>query len=382
MKWMRKLRLINWHYYQDETMEFGKQTLITGQNAAGKSTIIDALQVIFIADQRQIRFNPAAHEETKRSMLNYLRGKIGSDEQSYLRNGDFTTYIAAEFWDDDRKEAFVVGVAVDVPRDHQYQEQYFILAETSLDELEFVKPSGHLRTREEFKRWHTNGTSSFGRRRAIFEQNKSLYQKALLARFGNLRERFFPIFQKALSFKPIHNVRDFVYEYIMEKRELQINLMKENFDIYERYNMELEMLQERKDKLQEIQAKYEQYDKLRATIGEQEYVIRRLRVVLEEEQLESLRQDVTRINEELRKLADELAFARTKYEEARDEAERAFTRLTHHDDRRRKDELEAEISDLQRLERRLLTDLSETYRALEEERALITRLAGWEGNEK
>src|SRR5690606_21717606 len=116
MKWMKRLRLINWHYFKDEELEFGKQTLITGQNAAGKSTIIDALQVLFVADHRMIKFNAAAHDDTKRSFIKYLRGKIGSDERCFLRDGDFTTYIAAEFRDEDRKEWFVVGVAIDVYR--------------------------------------------------------------------------------------------------------------------------------------------------------------------------------------------------------------------------------------------------------------------------
>lgn len=96
MKWLRQIRLVNWHYFEDETMEFGKQTLISGRNTAGKSTIIDALQVLFIANQRQIRFNSAAHEDAKRSLVNYLRGKIGSEEKKFVRDGDFTSYIMAE----------------------------------------------------------------------------------------------------------------------------------------------------------------------------------------------------------------------------------------------------------------------------------------------
>ncbi|MDP3487047.1 MAG: ATP-binding protein, partial [Bacillota bacterium] len=76
MKWLKKLRLINWHYFADETLNFGQQTIITGMTGAGKSTIIDAIQVLLVANQRQIKFNSAAHEDAKRSLLSYLRGKI------------------------------------------------------------------------------------------------------------------------------------------------------------------------------------------------------------------------------------------------------------------------------------------------------------------
>lgn len=194
MKWMKRLRLINWHYFKDVTMEFGKQTLITGPNAVGKSTIIDALQVLFVADQRMIRFNAAAHDDAKRSFIHYLRGKIGSDDRSFLRDGDFTTYIVVEFRDEDRKEWFVVGVAVDVYRGgSSTEEEFFILADCTLDDLELVNSNGILLNRDQFrKRYGGEGTrvgASAGRR-ALFERNKANYQKALLARMGQLHERF------------------------------------------------------------------------------------------------------------------------------------------------------------------------------------------------
>ncbi len=380
MKWMKKLRLINWHYFDDETMEFGKQTLITGQNAAGKSTIIDALQVLLIADQRQIRFNPAAHEEAKRSMLNYLKGKIGSDDLTFKRDADFTTYIAAEFRDDAKKESFVVGVIVDVFRDNQYDEEYFILADCKLDEVDFVKPSGHLRNRDEFKRRHADQSRGV-RVSAIFERNKSLYQKALLTRLGGLHERFFRIFLKALSFKPIHNVREFVYDYILDRRELQLDLMKQNFEIHEKYKRELEQLQVRKTKLQQIRDSFEQYDKLRVMIQEQEYVIRRLKLTHEQETLETYRRDLAAAEDDMRKLGEDIALASLKYEEAKTEVEQALTRWKSHDTVKRQEELKKRIGELREHRAKLQQELTFTKRVLEDERRLIEQLLDWPGNE-
>jgi len=380
MKWMKKLRLINWHYFADETMEFGRQTLITGQNAAGKSTIIDALQVLLVADQRQIRFNPAAHEEAKRSMINYLKGKIGSDDRTFVRDGDFTTYIAAEFRDEVKKESFVIGVVIDVFRDQQYEEEYYILADTRLDDVDFVKPSGHLRNRSEFKDRHSGSIPS-SRVRAIFERNKSMYQKALMQRLGSLHERFFSIFLKALSFKPIHNVRDFVYDYILDRRELQLDLMKQNFEIHEKYKLELEQLQVRKDKLTTIRGQYEQYDKLRVTIQEQDYVIRRLRLTLEQENLESAQREQANLEDALRKLRDEIELAARKHEQARTEAEQALTRWKSHDVVRRQEELQSRISELTERTQTLERELAFARRALESERTDIEQLIGWHGHE-
>lgn len=381
MKWMKKLRLINWHYFIDETMEFGKQTLITGQNAAGKSTIIDALQVLFIADQRLIRFNPAAHEEAKRTMIGYLRGKISSDERTYLRDGDFTTYITAEFRDEVKKESFIIGVVIDVYRDQQYEEEYFILADCRLDDLDFINSSGYLRNREEFRRRH--GAHSDGtRRRSIFERNKTSYQKALLTRLGGLNDRFFRIFLKALSFKPLQNVREFVDDYILDEKELQLDVLRENFEIYQKYKREFELLLVRKEKLQGIRDVYEQYDKLRQTVQEQEYVIRRLKLTLQEEQLDMYQRQRAELEDDLRRLQKDLVLAKEKHEEANAEKDKAHTFWKSHDSVRRERELRQKIDEWLDKKMQLQKELRFTKGVLVEELRLLEQLIDWPGNDR
>ena len=43
MKTLTKIRLINWHYFENETINIKNNALLTGQNASGKSTIMDAI---------------------------------------------------------------------------------------------------------------------------------------------------------------------------------------------------------------------------------------------------------------------------------------------------------------------------------------------------
>lgn len=379
MKWMKRLRLINWHYFKDVTMDFGKQTLVTGQNAAGKSTIIDALQVLFVADHRLVRFNAAAHDEAKRSYLNYLKGKIGSDERSFVREGDFTTYIVSEFRDEDKKESFLIGVAVDVFRDRSYEEEYFILADTRLDELDLVNIKGDLLNREEFRRRY--GGSSLGvgrggsRRQAIFERNKTNYQKAMLARLGQVPERFFRIFTKALSFKPIQNIRDFVEDYILDKRELQLDLMKQNFELHERYKLELERLLEKKLQLQGIREAYGNYARLTETVKEQDYVIRRLRVQYESENVEQKEREKERAGEQLDQIRQDIELAEMKRAEAHEEGLKAYQKWQSDSAEVRKRELEVRIEEL-RQQQKELDRLWRIYESqLQEEVSLLARYA-------
>ena len=48
MKVLKRLRLINWHYFSNTTTDLKQITLLTGPNGTGKSTIIDALQIVLI----------------------------------------------------------------------------------------------------------------------------------------------------------------------------------------------------------------------------------------------------------------------------------------------------------------------------------------------
>jgi uncharacterized protein YPO0396 len=386
MKWMTKLRLINWHYFTDATVEFGKQTLITGQNGSGKSTIIDALQVLFVADQRQIRFNAAAIDEPKRNFINYLKGKIGNDDRSFLREGDFTTYIAAEFRDDDKKELFVVGLVVDVYRgDRKYEDEYFILANMKLDDLELVGANNRLLNRGEFKSRYGRTLDSVGpgdnRNKVFFERNRSNYQKALLARMGQVHDRFFRVFTKALSFKPIQDIRAFVYDYILDKRELQLDLMKQNFEIHERYRMELDQLQARKVQLQDIRDQYQKYVQYRETAKEQEYVIRRLRAVLEMETLARLNETKRLTAERLAQGQSDIRLAELKRAEAAEHKQSAYQRWQSDEAGRRKRELDVELRELAGRRTELVRLIATFQSQLRQETKLLHDVFAWQGNE-
>ena len=45
MKKLTKIKLINWHYFQNETINVDGSFLLSGENASGKSTILDAIQL-------------------------------------------------------------------------------------------------------------------------------------------------------------------------------------------------------------------------------------------------------------------------------------------------------------------------------------------------
>ena len=65
MKKLKKILLINWLYFDRELIEVGDVNFLTGRNGAGKSTVIDALQIVLLGETNARNFNLAANERSQ-----------------------------------------------------------------------------------------------------------------------------------------------------------------------------------------------------------------------------------------------------------------------------------------------------------------------------
>lgn len=109
MKKLKKIILINWLYFSKEIIEFDDINFLTGKNGSGKSTIIDALQIVLLGETNQSNFNKAANEKSKRTLDGYLRADIDSENPNSRKGKDFSSYIACEFYDDIKLSSFVTA---------------------------------------------------------------------------------------------------------------------------------------------------------------------------------------------------------------------------------------------------------------------------------
>lgn len=260
MKKLRKMKVINWHYFDEDEISFGSATMLSGHSGAGKSTLLDALQYLFIGSQTQTRFNAAATQEARRTLVEYLRGKIKAEGVQYLRADEFTSYIALEFYDDIKKISFIVGYVVDAFHDDRLDEEFFLLDQRRLSAVEFRSADGVLYTREAFHRRYAHGSS-------VFETGKRQWQKRLMNRLGQLSARFLPAFSRALAFRPIDQVREFIYEYILLPRDLKLDVLREVFESYQRFERDLKGLRAKRLQLEKLKETYDTYCKWRDTFG-------------------------------------------------------------------------------------------------------------------
>lgn len=53
-KKLTRIKLVNWHYFANETIDVNGSCLLSGENASGKSTILDAIQLILTTNEDSI----------------------------------------------------------------------------------------------------------------------------------------------------------------------------------------------------------------------------------------------------------------------------------------------------------------------------------------
>ena len=130
MKKITKMLLINWFNFSIEVIDFNDINFLTGENGTGKSTIIDALQLLFLVDTSGTYFNKAANDKSDRTLQGYLRCEFGYDDENglkYKRNTRFTSYIACEFFDDERNDYFTAGFCYDFFSPQDDERKFFYM---------------------------------------------------------------------------------------------------------------------------------------------------------------------------------------------------------------------------------------------------------------
>lgn len=370
MKLLTGIRLINWHYFTNETVRLTGGTLLTGENGAGKSTILDAVQFLLVADTRRVRFNVSAHDETRRTLDGYLRGRTGTDTeegagQGCLRRGDFTTHLALEFEDTRKRERFLLGCAIDCFASGEHEPpRFYKIEKQALDDRLFLE-GDRPRSARELR------ALLQARRGATVYATAESYRADLLTKLGHLSERFFTLLVKALAFRPITDVRRFVYDYLLDAQAVQVDAMRDNMLQYRQFEVLAEQAREKVARLEEIRSRYEEKRRVEEWIAVQDYIILRAEREGAAARLEALVRDQEALE------AEDRSVRRRRADLEEEERRLARTRdglraaLHAHDAWRLLEDLRRQVAELEGREAALL---EKEERLLEKARAEARRL--------
>lgn len=226
MKTMTKIKLVNWHIFNNHTIEIKGNTLITGENGHGKSTLLDAVN--YVLSGATGKFNQAANAYTKRSIESYIRGKTGVEGKTYIRNQDnLISHISIEFFDLTSKKYLVIGVCFELPFTSKNNfGTFYHINDSKLCESFYTRDKKILGIKQLIAavEGERKSVKTFTLKREI----KSMVKSTL----GISNQKYFDLLPKALAFHPINEVNKFVYDFLLPKDNVDIESLKANIFSY------------------------------------------------------------------------------------------------------------------------------------------------------
>ena len=260
---------------------------MSGENGAGKSTLLDAIQFVIICSASN--FNKAAHENGKRKLSGYIRCKSGKENQPYQRTGEISAHVALEFYEESKDRYFILGAVVDSASEEQETTVRYLIENTRLSDDLFLY-GNQVKSIAEFR------ASNIDIRQWCKTQVEA--RKMVTARLGRIEDKFFRLIPKALAFKPIDDIKDFVYSYVLDEKEVNIDVLRENVRTYQDMERTLDNVKKRMKKLENIESLYQRVQERIEKDKMYEYFLKRSNLDLVEGQLRST--DTAKKNEEIR----------------------------------------------------------------------------------
>lgn len=266
MKTMTKIKLINWHIFDNHTIDINKNTLITGENGHGKSTLLDSVN--FILSGASGKFNQAANAYTKRTVESYIRGKTGLEGKTFLRDQDnLISHIALEFYDQLSKKYLTIGVVFELPLSSRRNHGVFYhIADSKLEEDYYIRENKILGLNQFKAAVKVNGKEvrTFETKRDI----KSMIKSTL----GLSSDKYFELLPKALAFHPINEVNKFVYDFLLPEDTVDIESLQTNIYSYREISKLLKIEKEKLDALLPLESLSKTYKKVDSGIKVLDYL--------------------------------------------------------------------------------------------------------------
>lgn len=283
MKKLNKVLLTNWHYFSFETFTLSDINFLTGKNASGKTTLIDAIQLIILGDTSGHFFNKSAADKSSRSLKGYLKCEIGDNDDgsiTYLRNGRFSSYVALEFIDTELNNAFTIGCVFDVYDDGSYDNKFFYFND-------YIPDNNFIENNVPFDSKNLKLFLLSKYNDVEFFETNSSYREFIKVKFGNVNNNFFSLFKKAIPFAPISNIEQFITEYVCDvKNSIDVIKMQESVRNYKSLEIETTNLQKRVDLIEQINNKYNEWKDTNESILLSKYLFKRAEIALRKKDIE------------------------------------------------------------------------------------------------
>ena len=222
---LKRLKLINWHNFENVTFDCARLTYMIGVNAVGKTTILDAIRYCLTTNRN---FNALGNKKSGRTLQGSVHAKQRG-ENAYRRPGHTVAYIGAEFYDSVKHTPFVIAVRVEsegpMQELHPGDQTWYISEDgITLEQLPFIDPrTGAPSAKEDFK----PATGRLSYTRSPSEARDRICRALGIGRASSpLGKKFNEVFQMGTSMDEIPNFREFLYQYILPQPELDLDALQ------------------------------------------------------------------------------------------------------------------------------------------------------------
>ena len=222
---LKRLKLINWHNFENVTFDCARLTYMIGVNAVGKTTILDAIRYCLTTNRN---FNALGNKKSGRTLQGSVHAKQRG-ENAYRRPGRTVAYIGIEFRDTVKRCPFVIAVRVEsegpMQELHPGDQTWYISEDgCTLEQLPFLDPrTGAPSAKEDFK--PAVGRLSYTR--SPGEARDRICRALGIGRASSpLGKKFNEVFQMGTSMDEIPNFREFLYQYILPQPELDLEALQ------------------------------------------------------------------------------------------------------------------------------------------------------------
>ena len=328
-----RMCLNNWGGIDHKVLEFHEYVnLFSGKSGSGKSTVMDAIQVILYGSFSPSFLNKAADDaKNRRSVLSYLRGEQ-KDGSANRKDCDFCSVIALEIEDTGTHITTCIGIAFEVRKsDSEIKKFVYFSHSGKMPESEYLTEQGVCYSNQEIKKLVSSRAKSEDNRgkgdvNRIYGSKEAYLGTLYDVILGYIdQNRFITMEKSAIALKMTNGTGQFIRDYMFPKNTSDtIASISEQLDSYRQIKEKIEDLRKRIELLSEIQASGKELVRLQTDIVRAEAMIRCIGI-------EDLRARIQAAEDDKRNLAEKQEQCKKKVQElsaSREEAQQKLIQVS------------------------------------------------------
>ena len=322
-----RMCLNNWGGINHKILEFNEYVnLFSGKSGSGKSTVMDAIQVILYGSFSPSFLNKAADDaKNRRSVLSYLRGE--QKDGSANRGGrDFSSVIALEIKDLGTGITTCIGIAFEVRKNDSELKKFAYFSHSGeMSEDGYITEDGYCYSNQDIRKLiNQRAQSDTNRGRGdvnrIYASKEAYLGTVYEVILGHIdQNRFITMEKSAIALKMTNGTGQFIRDYMFPKNTSDtIETISEQLDAYRQIKEKIEDMRKRIELLTEVKECGQELVTIQTDLVRAEAMIRCIDIEDLKAKIAAAEEDMARSEAEqklLQEKAEELAGTKAEVEQ-------------------------------------------------------------------